>query len=107
MNKKFREQASQLRSLRSNPQLFAKKQEINNHHRSHSFIEPEFESQNTPQVPDQDENEMQAELFEDYPNPLSNYKKNALLYRKISNNVRSKFGSFMDNACRFYNEPTT
>lgn len=104
MDKNFRRQPRKITTVSLQQKLLTNKSLANDHHRSHSFIEPDSDNDYNPQTPDQDENELQAELFEDYPKPLVDSKKNALVYRQISNNVGSKFGAFLAGACRFFNE---
>jgi hypothetical protein len=104
MDKNFRRQPKKITTTSPQKYLLTNESQATDHHRSHSFIEPDFDIDYKPQIPDQDENELQAELFEDYPKPLIDPKKNALVHRQISDNVSSKFGAFMASACRFFNE---
>jgi hypothetical protein len=104
MNKNFRRQPKKITTVSLQQYFVTNKSLATDHHRSHSFIEPDFDTDYNPQIPDQDENELQAELFEDYPKPLIDSKKNALVHRQISNNVSSKFGAFIASACGCFNE---
>lgn len=74
MNKNFRRQPKKITTVSPQQYLITNKSHATDHNRSHSFIEPDFDTNYNPQIPDQDENELQAELFEDSPKPLIDSK---------------------------------